>query len=381
MSNLHTAYERIILNNFWEQDPTQRHAVTTLDRFQKELESHIRDESICNYNMHLLRRCMRTQKAVCSVPGAYIWGGVGCGKTMLMDLFYNDLSITHKRRMHFHDFMRDFHVSLRNVRRDRDSEERILLALRDMLDYTRVLCLDELQINNIADAMIIGRVFDTLLKEKVWILVTSNRYPSDLFKDGLQRERLDPFINMIIEKFKIIDMSLGMDYRLTKVIGFDRVYHYPLGLGADAFIEGASQELSGFHEWEERSIKIDENKMLRVLRSYGKVGIFHFNELCAMPLGAIDYVALCHHFNTIIIENIPQMGADQHNEALRFITLIDCLYNAKTRLVCTAAVSCENLYIGKIHRFEFERAISRLKEMQTVEYLSIPKEDAVVAEN
>jgi cell division protein ZapE len=229
-------------------------------------------------------------------------------------------------------------------------------------------------VNNIVDAMIVGRLFKVLVEKGVFLVFTSNRAPQELFKDGLQRERFLPFIELIETRLFIYHLNSFQDYRLSKVPSLDKFYFHPLNEEAKLGLKQVIEMITGGKNLRAKNIFINKDRSLRVDRSYGRVAIFTFNELCQQPLGAMDYIAIAKNFDTLVIENVPKLNADNHNEALRFITLIDCLYEHSTRLILSAEVEVEKLYEGARNRFEFDRTISRLKEMQSIEYNQINKQ-------
>jgi cell division protein ZapE len=303
--------------------------------------------------------------------GVYIWGDVGRGKSMILGLFYDNLEVNSKLNTHFHEFMLDFHKKLNGLRNEAsnaDGDDFIVKLASQFGKKVLVLCLDELQINNIVDAMIVSRLFKGLLANGTYVFFTSNREPDDLFKDGLQRDRFIPFIDLIKSELEVYNLNNFCDYRLMKLYNLEQSYFYPLNEENNQNLAKVLYEITGRSNLESREVFVDSNHTLMVHKCYGNVAEFTFNELCEIPLGAIDYIALCKNFNTIVIKNIPILSADKHNEALRFITLIDCMYEHHTKLLCTAADKPEQLYKLGENQFEFRRTASRLIEMQTTEY-------------
>jgi cell division protein ZapE len=368
MMVLREIYQTWVNDNSWHQDDSQLELINIMENYRYSLENN--EKSI--FSFFKLKKESDASIQL-TKKGIYIWGEVGRGKTMLMDIFYNNLYNTPKIRLHFHQFMANFHQQLHLMRIGKkgkqDNRELLPKVMQQIASGLKVLCLDELQINNIADAMLVERIFSLLIKMGVFVIFTSNRPPADLFKDDLQYEKLLPFIKLVEQHLLIYNLNNYKDYRLEKITDLTKVYYHPLSQTAEIFIVDAKQLLSGHSQWHEKNIEISPNRYLRALDTYGHIAHFTFNELCNTPLGAADYMALCHNFNTIIISNIPQLGPEDHNQALRFITLIDCLYENKTRLICTAEVAPEDLYTGSRNKFEFARTISRLREMQTTDYL------------
>lgn len=360
-------YLNLSETKLFEADPSQLELIKKLGRYKIALERQKKKARICK----IIERFYKS-KAHHKSLGIYIWGDVGRGKTMIMDLFYNNLNIQEKTKVHFYEFMISVHKQLDEMRLKHKHTYKNYDYIKELSANIaaryKVLCIDELQINNIADAMIVGRLFKALLTNHVLIFFTSNRPPEDLFKDGLQRDHFLPFIELVNDKLEVYQLNNFCDYRLSNLLHIKQSYLTPLGKETDQEIDNIIFELTGRRTLLPREVTVDQNKLLTVMQSYGNIAVFTFKELCEIPLGAIDYLALCNTFNTLIIKNIPYLTADHHNEALRFITLIDCLYEKRTRLICSAMNLPEKLYEGGKNQFEFQRTISRLKEMQTKEY-------------
>ena len=298
--------------------------------------------------------------------GIYIYGEVGRGKSMLMDLFFSSLNLKKKIKIHFHQFMLNVHQELHKLRKEAADP---LAKLIDNLSHQyQVICLDELQVNNIADAMIVGRLFKGLQEKKVFVVMTSNRIPDDLFKDGLQREHFLPFIDLINNEFELFSLDHPYDYRELKEKSEKQVYfNLRMPVEADAFDLLCKQTFSETHK-EKQQIIVDNDRVIDVPVAYKQTAMFDFSDLCIKARGSVDFIAICKQYNTVIVRNVPKMGSDDHNEALRFITLIDCLYEHQTKLICSADANIEKLYSGKTNSFEFQRTISRLKEMTSKDH-------------
>ncbi|MBF0392323.1 MAG: AFG1 family ATPase [Alphaproteobacteria bacterium] len=296
--------------------------------------------------------------------GLYIFGHVGRGKSMLMDLFHESTTVEAKRRVHFHEFMRDVHKEL-NVLRKAQEDPIPRLARRIALE-SWLLCLDELQIGDIADAMVVGRLFQALFDNGVVIVTTSNRAPDDLYKDGLQRERFLPFIALINQRLDLLELNSERDYRLGRKLGL-RVYHTPMG-GHDWDADACFAQMTGGQVPQRDALTVHDRR-LEVPATADGVARFTFEELCGRALGPSDYLALATHYHTMILTGVPVMGPDMRNEARRFVTLIDALYEHKVTLVCSAAAPPPLLYPEGDGHFEFQRTVSRLIEMQSATYL------------
>ncbi|MEL7490231.1 MAG: cell division protein ZapE [Pseudomonadota bacterium] len=317
--------------------------------------------------------------------GLYLWGGVGRGKTLLMDLFFNNTQTEPKRRVHFHAFMSETHDRLaawrsadektrrRHPAFDRKNpDDPIPYAARDIAQEAMVLCFDEFQVSDIADAMILGRLFEALFAEGVVIVATSNRHPDALYKDGLNRQLFLPFIDLLKRKIDIYHLEAAEDYRLSR-LGRAPVYYQPLGPGADAAMDAAwSQYICGAQEKAE--VLRVKGRDLDAPRTARGAARFSFAALCEAPLGANDYLALVRQYSTLFIDHIPLMSAEKRNEAKRFVTLIDAIYDSRTKLVCSADGEPADLYPAGDGSFEFERTASRLMEMRSDDYLSAEHE-------
>lgn len=306
------------------------------------------------------RGLFRRKSAQQAVPGLYMWGGVGRGKSMLMDLFFDNVAITAKRRVHFHAFMQEVHSLLHKVRQRGDPDP-LKQAAAEMAGELRLLCFDEMQITDITDAMIVGRLFDLLFANGVCVVTTSNRVPDDLYKDGLQRELFLPFIALLKQRLGVHHLASPNDYRQNRLSGAE-VYFTPVDAAAREaigeiwtdFTNGAGAPLI---------LKV-KGRDVEIPQFHNGVGRAAFWDLCGKMMGPGDYLAIADAVRVLILEDIPQLGRSNFNEAKRFVTLIDALYEAKVRLICSAAAQPEMLYLEGAGAFEFERTASRLREMQ-----------------
>jgi cell division protein ZapE len=313
--------------------------------------------------------------------GLYLYGGPGRGKSMLMDLFFENVGMRgrRKRRVHFHAFMLDIHARLHSWRKankkngNGEDDPLVRIATR-IAKNTWLICFDEFQVTNIADAMILGRLFAALFDQGVVVVATSNRAPGDLYENGLQRERFLPFIALLQEKLDILHLSGGTDYRLTRLRDMD-VYLAPLGDKAAAALDDAFCRLTEDEAGEQVDIGpvtlTAQGREVAVPCAARGTARFTFEELCARPLGAADYLAIAREFHTIILAGIPAMTPEGRNLAARFVILIDALYEHRVKLVCSAEVPPNDLYPAGDQSFEFQRTASRLIEMQTREYKAL----------
>jgi len=368
MSTMLARYEALVKAGELRPDPEQAAAAARLARLQTELESCEVGEGT-GFIGRLLRRKPERPR------GIYMWGGVGRGKSMLMDLFHETLPIAAKRRVHFHAFMIEVHALLREERR-KESGDPIPPVAEALARDVRCLAFDEMVVNNSADAMIMSRLFTNLIVEQgVTVVTTSNRAPGELYKDGLNREHFLPFIALIERELDVLALNGPVDYRLERLGGMD-MWHTPLGDAATAQVREAFFRLTDYPPEDSAHVPSTEldvggGRTLHVPKSLKGVAVFSFKRLCAEARGASDYLAIAREFHTVILVGIPRMGPENRNEAARFVTLIDALYESKVKLLATAAAQPEELYMEGNGRFEFERTVSRLNEMQSAEYLAL----------
>ena len=317
----------------------------------------------------------RAAKPANGPHGLYIWGPVGRGKSMLMDLFFADAPERRKRRVHFHEFMLEVHERLHRRREELAAKgappeaDTIVPIAREIASQTRLLCFDEFQVTNIADAMILGRLFETLFDEGLTVIATSNRAPDDLYKNGLQRDRFLPFIELVKKRLEVLELGGGQDYRLGRMRNLD-LYLTPLGAWATQKLDEAFRALADGADGEPRVLRT-QGRDVDVPRAAPGVAMAHFMDWCAKPMGAADFLCIADNFHSVILAEIPRMGPDNRDKAVRFITMIDSFYERKVKFICSAAASPDKLYIEGEGAFEFQRTVSRLMEMQSPEYLEL----------
>ncbi len=305
------------------------------------------------------------QKAPPAPRGLYLWGGVGRGKSMLMDLFMEATEIERKRRVHFHAFMQEVQHGLHDARKTQ-VEDALEPVAQAIIARTRLLCFDEMQITDIADAMIVGRLFQKLFEAGVVVVTTSNRVPEELYKDGLNRALFLPFIALLRERMEVEALVSETDYRQHRLAGA-QVWFEPAGARAKAAISAIWKELTGGDTGVPMRLPVNGREVV-LEHTHNGVARATFWELCARPLGPADYLAIAEAIRVLILEDIPHLSVSNYNEAKRFVTLIDALYEARVRLICSAADDPERLYIEGEGSFEFERTASRLREMQAADW-------------
>lgn len=357
-------YEALVASGELRPDTEQAAAAERLEQLQRDLER--------TTGGGLLGKLFARKREM--PRGVYMWGGVGRGKSMLMDLFHDSLKIEQKRRVHFHAFMLEVHARLREERKKEQGDPIPPVAAALARDL-KCLAFDEMVVNNSADAMIMSRLFTQLIVEHgMTIVTTSNRAPSELYKDGLNREHFLPFIALIEHELDVLTLNGPVDYRLQRLGGMD-TWHTPLGSDATAQVREAFFRLTDYSP--EDSIHVPSAELdlggrtLHVPKSLKGVAVFSFKRLCGEARGAPDYLAIARAYHTVILVGIPRMGPDNRNEAARFVTLIDALYEHKVKLFVTADADPEDLYEAGDGRFEFDRTISRLNEMQSADYLAL----------
>ncbi len=354
-------YDQLTGSGRFTADADQRQAVEALDRLWRTLEAGRPGPPW--WRKPLGRWLGRRAKAT---RGVYLWGSVGRGKTWLMDLFYESLPIRQKRRIHFHRFMQRVHGELTELGQVADPLPRIA---RRWSRGTRLLCLDEFLVSDIADAMLLSGLLEALFAQGVTLVTTSNVPPDGLYRDGLQRAKFMPAIERLKLHCEVVQLGGDTDYRL-RILERSETYHQPLDAQAEAVLKSNYEQIACGSDL---SPKLEVNgRILRARRRSDGVAWFDFDEMCEGPRSAADYIELARAFNTVLISNVPVMTENDPDGARRFVTLVDEFYDRNVKLLLTAAAPIDQLYTGERLAFEFQRTRSRLTEMQSHDYLARP---------
>ncbi|TIT07803.1 MAG: cell division protein ZapE [Mesorhizobium sp.] len=363
-------YDHLVQSGAVERDPAQEHIVAALDRLIDEISAkRLAQKSSALGWLFAAKRQPREP-----VKGLYIHGSVGRGKTMLMDMFFELLPVRRKRRVHFNDFMADVQDRIQKHRQARKEgtvreDDPIPPVARALADEAWVLCFDEFSVTDIADAMILSRLFSALFADGVVLVATSNVAPENLYRDGLNRQLFLPFISLLERNAHVMTLDADKDYRQEK-LNRQPVYVTPDDAAAERALDEAWQAMTHGQPTAEVMLTL-KGRQLVVPRAAGDAARFSFADLCEKPLGARDYLAIAGRFSTVFIDHVPVLGEGKRNEAKRFILLIDTLYDHHMRLVMSAVAPPEGLYTAKrgTEVFEFERTASRLVEMQSRDWL------------
>jgi cell division protein ZapE len=346
MADMRDTYNEMIEAGKLRPDPAQEAVLPEFDRIREALVNPPRKG--------LFRKAPEPPR------GLYLWGGVGRGKSMLMDVFVATLDGVPARRVHFHAFMQEIHSAMHEVRKT-GVDDAIAPVAEEVATSVRLLAFDEMQITDITDAMIVGRLFEALFAAGVVVVTTSNRVPDALYKDGLNRQIFLPFIELIKDRMVVHELTSPTDYRQDRLSG-SQVYFTPVNDQSRAAMDAVWEDLAG-GPGSPLTLRVKGRDVVIPAFRNG-VARAQFHELCGRPLGAADYLALAEAVRVLLLDDIPSLGRSNFNEAKRFVTLIDALYEARVRLICSAASKPEMLYLEGEGIFEFERTASRLREMQ-----------------
>ncbi len=357
-STLRMLYESALAQGDLRPDVAQSEAISVMENFAVEIEG------VSDAAPGFFSRLGWTRTGN-QLPhsGLYLYGDVGRGKSMLMDLFFAASKVEKKRRVHFHQFMLEIHQRLHEMQSVADVLPHVA---KSIAAETQLLCFDEFHVSNIADAMILGRLFEALFDAGVIIVSTSNWRPDALYQNGLQRDRFLPFIELIKQKMVVHCLNGDVDHRYEKLRSLQNYFH-PLGEDATRKLQGIFLQLTDEAQPETIILPV-QGRTLKIVHAAKGVGFFNFEELCTEALGAADYLEIAKCLHTVILDNVPKLTADRRNETLRFITLIDALYEAKVKFFMAAEERPERLGPGGEHNFAFQRTLSRLMEMQSEEY-------------
>lgn len=351
MTDLAAHYAARIADGSLHSDPAQEAVLPEFERIRHALAEPVK------------RGLFRKKRD--PIRGLYLWGGVGRGKSMLMDLFVETLpSDIPVRRVHFHAFMQEIHAAMHEARQ-RGVDDAVAPVAADVAARVRVLAFDEMQITDITDAMIVGRLFQALFEAGVVVVTTSNRVPDDLYKDGLNRQLFLPFIALIKDRMVVWELTSDTDYRQNRLQG-SQVYFSPIGPEARSAINAVWEDLTRGPA-QPLTLRVKGRDVILPAFRNG-VARASFYDLCGRPLGPADYLAIAEAVRVLVLEDIPRLSRSNFNEARRFVTLIDALYEARVRLICSAADVPEMLYVEGEGTFEFERTASRLREMQAEDW-------------
>lgn len=379
-------YRALMADGTLEADPAQALVIGRLQRLHDELKAGDWTGAGPNQGGVLARfgldfwRTASAGRAPPRVRGLYIHGPVGRGKSMVMDLFFEVAPVEKKRRAHFHAFMQDVHARLKAFREDTGgaADDAILMLADRLFDETTLLCFDEFHVQNIADAMILGRLFDRLFDLGLIMVATSNFPPDRLYESGLNRDRFLPFIARMKDELEVIGLEGTTDYRLERLQNLP-VYYCPDGPEAKAALARIFSLLTDEAEGMADEIAIGSRKLV-VPKAARGVAWFGFSALCEQPLGAADYLALAEHYHSLIVEGVPALTRAKHNEARRFMTLVDALYECRVNLVISAEAEPHDLYQAGDGAFEFQRTSSRLMEMRSQDYIETPPSTVAAAD-
>lgn len=359
-------YRAMVDDGTLKPDPAQELAAEKLNSLHHALQSYKPKSGRSGW---MERFGLTGQYGAVEPPlGLYLFGGVGVGKSMLMNLLADSMP-ERATRVHFHEFMRDIHEEVHRQRQlpGSDDGDPIPGIADGIADVSTLLCFDEMEVRDIADAMIVARVFDRLFERGVVVVTTSNRHPNDLYKHGLQREKFLPFIDLLKKRLDVLQLEARQDYRMGRLLG-EAVYHAPADEAAAVAMDAAWSRLTDDAAPVPDSITVKGRKII-VPAAAHQVARFPFADLCEQPMGASDYLELGAQFTTVMIDGIPALGPEKRDVARRFVTLVDALYEHRTVLICSAATPPEEIYDGDDWKFEFQRTVSRLIEMQAEDYI------------
>ncbi len=363
-------YRRDLQREGFRHDPAQERAIQHLQKIYEQLL--LQPEPAPSKKPGLFTRLVGRDPPSATtrgptVRGLYLWGGVGRGKTYLVDTFFDALPLERKQRIHFHSFMRSVHAELKQLRHQ---QEPLRVVARHFADRARVICLDEFFVSDITDAMLLYGLLQELFARGVTLITTSNIEPDGLYQDGLQRARFLPAIELLKQHLDVLNVDGGVDYRL-RYLEKAEIYHYPLDERADQILADAFTHIAPEPGHRGGDVEI-EGRFIPTLREADGIVWFNFRAICDGPRGTADYIEVARCYHTVLISNVPVMDWQMENQARRFVNLVDEFYDRGVKLILSAAAPVLELYTGEKLRFEFQRTASRLQEMQSHEYLERP---------
>jgi cell division protein ZapE len=364
MSEVERLYRATLAERGYRSDPAQLRAIAALARCEDE------------WAAYKARRTNAVTKFLVRPPiprGVYMYGGVGRGKSFLMDCFFRAVPLTRKTRLHFHEFMREVHRELQELKGIADPLDELGKRIARRF---RLICFDEFHVADVTDAMILHRLLAAMFANRVSIVTTSNFHPDGLYPNGLHRDRILPAIELLKSKLEVIDVDAGTDYRQQTLAQID-TYHTPLGTSADAAMAHAFSQLAEARE--EPPLLNIEHREIAARKRAGGVVWFDFKQLCGGPRSQNDYLEIASRFHTVLLSNVPQMPPRLASEARRFTWLVDVLYDRRVKLVLSAEVPAEQLYTEGPLAHEFPRTVSRLHEMRSAEFLALSRRDVDTA--
>lgn len=365
------AYDAKIRDHSLQSDEAQKRLAEKFDILLENLHQHRPFRKQGPFGWIMGRR-----KAPVTPTGLYVWGSVGRGKTMLMDLFFAAAPVKRKRRVHFHAFMAEVHARIHAWRQQKKigavkGEDPIAPLADELIAEAWLLCFDEFAVTDIADAMLLGRLFTALFERGLVVVATSNVEPSRLYEGGLNRALFLPFISLLMRRMEVFELSARTDFRLEK-LNSAPVYYSPADEIARAALDRAFHALTGQESGQQTQLSV-LGREVTIPQAASNVARFAFDDLCSRPLGSADYLAIAENFHTVFVDDVPAMPQHMRNEAKRFINFIDTLYDQHVKLVLSADALPTKLYLGEGREaFEFERTASRLIEMQSYDYLALP---------
>ncbi|EKT59644.1 cell division protein ZapE [Providencia burhodogranariea] len=365
-------YQQALAEGNYQPDDVQKRAVARLDEIYQQLIatsfSEQQHEKPSSFKKRLGRLLGKTQTAVHTpVQGLYMWGGVGRGKTWLMDMFYESLPGNRKLRLHFHRFMKKVQEDLMALQ---GQENPLDIIADEFKKQTDILCFDEFFVSDITDAMILGTLLEGLFARGITLVATSNIIPDDLYRNGLQRARFLPAIEQIKKYCEVMNVDAGVDYRL-RTLTQAHLFLSPIDEGSRQHLNETFVKLAGKRGEQQPMLEVNHRKMQAINSAEGVLAI-SFKTLCEEPRSQNDYIFLSNCYHTVLLYDVPVLGVKEENAARRFLALVDEFYERKVKLIINAEVPMESLYQGKLLAFEYQRCLSRLQEMQSEEYLKIP---------